>query len=503
MRKAQKKQIFDLLVTLADAHEEILQTMDGGSLAVAGQLLGDCQNAAVQIGTMIEEVEGESFVTVGMLEEYCELMYRIHEGLQAEIVNQESENVSDQRHGLGTANPHRLQKVLQKHLVRIENSVKNDIPVRTEAVFLPYKASMWDSLESVWIAANEDPDCDAYVIPIPYYDKNPDGTLGKMHDESALYPDYVPIVIYNEYDFAARRPDMIFIHNPYDDSNYVTSVHPFFYSENLKKYTDCLIYIPYFVEKEYEPGNEKAMGHMEHFVLNPGVIRANYVIVQSEAMRQIYIDILTRHSGEATRSFWEGRVLGLGSPKMDKVLAAREEDFEIPEDWKWHIYKNCAYKGNMGKNGLDVGETHKDNVPQDSMDKYDKNNRRKVIFYNTSISAFLQHGEKMLKKMRDVFWTFKQERENITLLWRPHPLLAPTIRSMRPELYEEYEKIVEDYRTEDWGIYDDSADLNRAIAISDAYYGDPSSVVELFKKVGKPVMIQNPNAQNSLWDIQS
>ena len=340
MRKAQKKQIFDLLVTLADAHEEILQTMDGGSLAVAGQLLGDCQNAAVQIGTMIEEVEGESFVTVGMLEEYCELMYRIHEGLQAEMVNQESENVSDQRHGLGTANPHRLQKVLQKHLVRIENSVKNDIPVRTEAVFLPYKASMWDSLESVWMAANEDSDCDAYVIPIPYYDKNPDGTLGKMHDESALYPDYVPIVIYNEYDFAARRPDMIFIHNPYDDSNYVTSVHPFFYSENLKKYTDCLIYIPYFVEKEYEPGNEKAMGHMEHFVLNPGVIRANYVIVQSEAMRQIYIDILTRHSGEATRSFWEGRVLGLGSPKMDKVLAAREEDFEIPEDWKWHIYKN-------------------------------------------------------------------------------------------------------------------------------------------------------------------
>lgn len=353
------------------------------------------------------------------------------------------------------------------------------------------------------MAANEDPDCDAYVIPIPYYDKNPDGTLGKIHDESALYPDYVPIVIYNEYDFAARRPDMIFIHNPYDDSNYVTSVHPFFYSENLKKYTDCLIYIPYFVEKEYEPGNEKAMGHMEHFVLNPGVIRANYVIVQSEAMRQIYIDILTRHSGEATRSFWEGRVLGLGSPKMDKVLAAREEDFEIPEGWKWHIYKNYAYKGNMGKNGLDVGETHKDNVPQDSMDKYDKNNRRKVIFYNTSISAFLQHGEKMLKKMRDVFWTFKQERENITLLWRSHPLLAPTIRSMRPELYEEYEKIVEDYRTEDWGIYDDSADLNRAIAISDAYYGDPSSVVELFKKVGKPVMIQNPNAQNSLWDIQS
>ena len=32
---------------------------------------------------------------------------------------------------------------------------------------------MWDSLESVWQAADADPDCDAYVVPIPYYDTPP------------------------------------------------------------------------------------------------------------------------------------------------------------------------------------------------------------------------------------------------------------------------------------------------------------------------------------------
>lgn len=353
------------------------------------------------------------------------------------------------------------------------------------------------------MAANEDPDCDAYVIPIPYYDKNPDGTFGKMHDESAMYPDYVSVVNYNEYDFAARQPDMIFIHNPYDDANYVTSVHPFFYSENLKKYTERLVYIPYFIEQEFEPGDEHAMEHMEHFVLNPGVIHANYVVVQSEAMRQIYVDILTRYSGEATRSFWEGRVLGLGSPKMDKVLTAKEEDFEIPENWKRHIYKNHAYEDAPNKDDACGGDSNKGSVSSASKEDVcggnahsdyaskDDGNRRKVIFYNTSIGAFLQHGEKMLQKMQSVFKIFEQEQENITLLWRPHPLLPTTIKSMRPELYVEYEKIVVEYRAGDWGIYDDSADLNRAIAISDAYYGDPSSVVELFKEVGKPVMIQN------------
>ena len=34
-------------------------------------------------------------------------------------------------------------------------------------------------------------------------------------------------------------------------------------------------------------------------------------------------------------------------------------------------------------------------------------------------------------------------------------------------------------------------ELDRAIALSDAYYGDPSSVVHLYKQTGKPIMIQN------------
>ena len=61
---------------------------------------------------------------------------------------------------------------------------------------------------------------------------------------------------------------------------------------------------------------------------------------------------------------------------------------------------------------------------------------------------------------------------------------------MRPQLWEEYEKLVEQYRREGFGIYDDTADLDRAIALCDAYYGDGSSLVQLCRKVGKPVMIQ-------------
>ena len=47
------------------------------------------------------------------------------------------------------------------------------------------------------------------------------------------------------------------------------------------------------------------------------------------------------------------------------------------------------------------------------------------------------------------------------------------------------------YREEGWGIYDDTADLDRAIAVSDGYYGDPSSVVQLCRERGMPVMYQD------------
>ena len=63
--------------------------------------------------------------------------------------------------------------------------------------------------------------------------------------------------------------------------------------------------------------------------------------------------------------------------------------------------------------------------------------------------------------------------------------------SMRPDLYQEMLDIIEIYKKEAKGIFDDTVDIDRAILLSDAYYGDMSSVVTLYKTTGKPIMIQN------------
>lgn len=115
---------------------------------------------------------------------------------------------------------------------------------------------------------------------------------------------------------------------------------------------------------------------------------------------------------------------------------------------------------------------------------------KKVVLYNTGVSGLLHEREKQLEKMKWVFQVFKEYPE-VVLWWRPHPLEISTLQSMLPELEEQYMEVRRQYQEENIGILDESADLNRAIAISDAYYGAWSSVTQLYEIAGKPLLISN------------
>ena len=450
MRKKQKQDILELLKTLHAAQEETKNLIEKERIPEARDMLVECQQAAVSIGSYIEQIEGEGHQAVICLEEYCETVYNAYEEL-----------------GRDDYSAGRIFRSLHKQLIQAESVIRNEIPVKKEAVFFPYKASMWESLESVYLKLKADPEYDTYCVPIPYYDLNPDHSFGAMHYEGDLYPKNIEITDWQFYDFENRMPDEIYIHNGYDNCNLVTSVLPRFYSGNLKQYTDLLVYIPYFVLGEIDPDNQLAIDTIQHFIWTPGVINADRVIVQSENMKQIYVNEYLKAArknglqGEhLDRKYLEQKICGAGSPKLDRVQRTRKEDLEIPQEWRTIIRK------------------------ADGSDK-------KVIFYNTSITALLKHGDHMLEKMERVFAIFQEHRDEVALLWRPHPLIPSTIQAMRPQLWADYSRIVEKYRREGWGIYDDSADIDRAVVLSDAYYGDGSSVVQLCRKKGMPIMIQN------------
>lgn len=447
MRKFQKQQIVDIIDKLHILHKMCQDELLEEEYQNAYSILTDCQNAVIQTGESIEKLEGEGTQAVSRLEQYCESLYQI--GIQLDEIPAQ-----------------KVYKSLEEKLLKAQNEIEH-IHTNKEVLFMPYKASMWDSLESVYLAAREDEDCDAYVMPVPYYDKLPDGRLGEMHYEGGQYPKGIEITHYQDYNLEERHPDVIYIHNPYDEYNSVTSLPEYYFCKNIRKYTDCLVYIPYFVLQEIEPDDQESIDTMKHFCFLPGTVWAHKVIVQSEKMRRIYINEYIKAANERglqgehiDRKKLEEKILGIGSPKLDKVQGARKKELEIPEEWLKIIEKPDG-------------------------------TRKKIVFYNTSINALLYSNEKMLEKMRAVFRIFKKEQETVALLWRPHPLIPAAIRSMRPRLWTEYEQLVQEYKKEGWGIYDDSSDVNRAVMLSDAYYGDGSSVVQVYQGTGKPILIQN------------
>lgn len=449
MTKGQRQEILHIIHVLYETHEKIVCALEKNDTATVQSLLLECQEKAIGIGNRIETSEGERFITVSYLEEYCECVYQLYAG----------------QFGMQEA-----KRMLNEVLKCVKDSVLRDIPIRREVVFLPYKASMWDSLESAWSEAKADKESNVYVIPIPYYDKNPDGSFREMHYEGEQYPENVEVTDWKNYSIEERRPDEIYIHNPYDAANRVTSVEPRFYASNLKKYTDKLVYIPYFVLEEIRPDEHEKINAMKHFCLLPGVIHATQVIVQSENMRQIYINELMaafrKNRIEINRKYLEDRIIGAGSPKIAKALHTKKDEVQIPADWVKIIQR-----------------------PDGSW--------KKVLFYNTGVNALLSYGERWLKKIEYVFDEFKACQEEIAFLWRPHPLTRATIIAQMPHVLTRYSELEERYREEGWGIYDDTANLNRAIAISDIFYGDKSSISRLFEENRKKVILQNVDICNT------
>ena len=310
--------------------------------------------------------------------------------------------------------------------------------IEYDIVFLPYKAAMWDSLESIWRAAEEDPRCHAYVIPIPYYDRNPDFSFGKLHYEGDLFPEYVPITHYTKYNLLEKKPDVIYIHNPYDDYNRATSVHPAFYSDKLKNYTKKLVYVPYFI-----PGSYASVESARDFCRAKGITNADLVVAQSDVHKYLLVA-----NGKPA-----DQVAVLGNPKFDYVLN-HLEDTEIPEEWK------------------------------------EKIGDKEAVLVCLGVSNYLKWSERGCVDVYDWLIDLLIHKYHKVVLYRPHPLLESTIQTMRSmERYVEYRNFLNKYLDTDNFILDTFPDALPAIKVTKCMLSDYSSLCFSYMITGKPVGI--------------
>ncbi|MDO5126675.1 MAG: LicD family protein [Eubacteriales bacterium] len=448
--KKSKQNSESYLLLVEEAHGVICKAIALGQGNACAQILCQCQENAIRMGEQIEADFYEGHKTVLVLEEYCELLYQINQMAESgELV--------------AVAAPV-IEEALNEIYEKLSDSIKLDVVERKEILFIPFRACYWDGLESIWQAKVQEENCDVYVMPIPYYEREVDGTLSYMHYEGEEFPEYVSITNYKDYDIVNRHPDVIYIQNPYDECNFTTCVEPEYFSRFLKRYTEELIYIPYFVMDEIESKNSKAWVTMEYFCTVPGLVHADKVILQSEKMREMYIERLTEFAGEDTRTIWENKIEGSGSPIYEAKKRKQKEEEQkinqmIPSEWKEMIYK-------------ENGDT------------------KKIIFFETGISIFAKYGMKAIDKIKRCFDVFINYQSDVTVLWRLRQEVWKAFEG-KENLINEIARLVNWYKQNQIGIYDDMMESKYGKLLCDAYYGDSPSTSREFFLIGKPVLIIN------------
>lgn len=412
MRRYLKKKVYDWLSVMYRSLCALEKLIRDECFDVAYNLIVKMQKGAIHIGNSIDET-GKNLDLVRDLEQFCELVYVLSEGLQQE----------EALIGL---------KEIEKLLKTLEEKLENIPSAKLEVVFLPYKLSMWDSMESIWMAAEEDSECNAYVVPIPYYSRKGNYEFDQLFYEGHNYPSEVPVIDYKAIDLESLHPDIIFYHNPYDENNSVTSVVPQYYSSELKKYAGALVYVPYTMYGAYENVQCASLDYSM-----PGIQNSDYIVLQSERHKALL---------EAL-GIEEKKLLPLGSPKIDATLRGRDAQAEI--------IKKLA-------------------------------GTRKKILLNTTIARFLK-SDNWFKSMDDVLRVFEED-DSLFLIWRPHPLLRETVSSMRNEMLLKYDILVSRVEQMKNAMIDRDTETYPAFWASDALITDNSSIMLQYLATGKPIL---------------
>ena len=323
-----------------------------------------------------------------------------------------------------------------------------------KVVFMPYKASMWDSLESVWMAADKDKRCEAVVVPITYYELDSNRNPAKRVNEREEFPEYVPVVNDEEYDLEHDLPDIIYIDNPYDDTNSITRIDSRYYSWNLKKYCEKLVYVPYYkwVDGVSSTSFKSAMYYADYTVQSSDDAVKRCIEASPEYAKELGLETIE------IRNIMENKLINLGSPEVDKVVSLN--NVKLPYEWNGKVARS-----------------------------------RVNVLYNTTLDEIFK--SKTFDKVKETLGFFKNNRDKSFVIWRPHPLMRQSLVSMLPYLVDEYDEIMSEFINSSYGVLDTNASMHYSMFWSDMCYGyKTSSLTELYKYTGKIVLEDAPKLTN-------
>ena len=423
-------------------HEILLNKDSGLSYEDIITYLSELQNNIVSFGTLTESVKGDNCRTVKLLEQYLEVIYKV-----AKYVQKFDEGISYE--ASAKSKYAECDEEVKDTFASISEAIDSEIVNRRSVLFLPVKAKHFGSMRMAYEMEAATPDTDVYVMPLPSYYKEYDGSFkdGMNIDTEEFIKANIPVTDYSRFDLSLLCPEKIYINSAYDEYNMAVSVDTRFYARIVKKYTEKLIYIPYFKLMEFDRANYPCWYNMQYYCTVPGVVMADKVYVQSENTRKAYIDKLNE---------WVG-------------------DEKYTDIWEQKI------------------DVYNESCEEHSEDELRDEGSKKTIVWFVSAGSLAEFGDKYIEKAYRNLDVFALSKDKLKVLLNSEPFLDEMIKNYSDELYKKWTGFIDEFMRSGIGevvsqVEDQSVE---ALLKANAYYGDPSYICKDFILMKKPVMLQN------------
>lgn len=411
----------------------------------------ECQQLAVDLANLIEQVKGEksdaAINVVGALSAYCDALFGLYGLLE--------------KGDYDAAHVQSACELIRKTLADTAQNVKAWIAERRVVLFLATAPERWNTFEGLYNYYASQNDVDIYVLALPLLAKDIYGNVIENNQDilksskEELYPEYVNISDWTKFDISLYRPDTIYIQDVYDAQNPCLTIPAQFYSDKLQKYTHKLICVQQFAMDDFNKQDHCDWHNMKYYVTMPGVIRADQILVQSEQIKEMYIEKLVEFVGEETRSLWENKI------SVDLITYGNSD-------------KTGKYNCSTTSSGL-----------------------KKKIAYCIGANELLEHKDIITDRIMERMKIFEDNNEKIDLCIVMYPSNTMLDLNVISELNQKILDALDEYSRKEWcdiiNYNPNEWDMvaKKIVGECDAYYGSPSPLSNLFVCERKPVMISS------------
>ncbi len=430
-------------------------------------VLPELQQLVVDFGTLLEEVRGETNPcvqkVVAKIQEYCDALYALYEQLNTRLQEPGAPEAGQQSVDVPEADAtvRASYEALARNYTKMKAEIQQFCIARRSVLFICTGMREWHAYEHLCDEERKNPDTDVYIACVPtvfkdiyghaeYGQSTEDANTMRIQDHiQNLYGEFadnIQFMPWQKVNPALLAPGTIYIQDPYDGENPCLTIPPIYYAGNLRKYTKNLIYVPAYKVKEFRAEDTTDRYNMKHYVTAPALMYADQIYVQSENMRQRYLECLVEFSGEAYRAIWE------------RKISVSEFVFQS-EAGKGASQKTILYcigeteLANLGKRAL----AHVESRLQIFADNHE-NLQVQICFYPPRLSDW-EVDLQRVKTLTEMLRTYAETNKTWCTLEKPQ-------------------------EQEDLAAYRERLAIN-----CDAYYGSPSPYVHEFTLREKPVML--------------